>query len=172
MEWKKDHFRLDTEKNKLFVSLKSIVMERKGPVETELGRMFRIQWERVAGRALYILKEQATREDQDEIREQGDSVFLAVMPGREAALLFWVLQEDELEQCQEAIFHGWRELAREERWWLYRKCSMPGEEQGRGWRRGLYYALGDNEEAGRPREETHVVSHPKRDEPVQMGLFE
>ena len=65
------------------------------------------------------------------------------MIGRELAVLLWTLQEDGAAGQLEAILHGWRELAREERWWLYAKASAPGQRTGIGWRRALFHALSE-----------------------------
>ena len=62
---------------------------------------------------------------------------------REVALLFWSLMEDGEGTHIEALLNGWRQLAREERWWLYARASNPSQRQGQGWRRALYYALTD-----------------------------
>lgn len=66
---------------------------------------------------------------------------LGPLPGRELAVLLWALMEEGAAQRAEAILHGWRELAREERWWLFSKAAMTGERSGRGWRRALFHAL-------------------------------
>jgi len=65
------------------------------------------------------------------------------MIGRELAVLLWTLQEDGAAGQLEAILHGWRELAREERWWLYAKAGAPGQRMGIGWRRALFHALSE-----------------------------
>mgnify|MGYP000447432777 CR=1 FL=1 len=62
---------------------------------------------------------------------------------RELAVLFWSLMEDGEGTHIEALLAGWRQLAREERWWLYARASSPAQRQGQGWRRALYYALTD-----------------------------
>ena len=68
---------------------------------------------------------------------------LSPMIGRELAVLLWTLQEEGAAAQLEAILHGWRELAREERWWLYAKASAPGQRTGIGWRRALFHALSE-----------------------------
>lgn len=166
-----DHFRIDVEAGS-HVVLRHVVVERKGPMERIIGQMPIRQWKRVAERALSILAEQATQDDEDGIVQQGEQTLLAVMPGREMAVLFWALIEDEKQSCQEAIFHGWRELAREERWWLYRKCSMPGQGRAQGWRRALYYALGDVSDEVEAGSLVHEAAKTKSADPIQMRLFE
>lgn len=66
---------------------------------------------------------------------------LSPMIGRELAVLLWVLQEEGAAAQLEPILHGWRELAREERWWLYGKAGAAGQQRGIGWRRALFHAL-------------------------------
>jgi hypothetical protein len=62
---------------------------------------------------------------------------------REVAVLFWSLMEDGEGTHIDALLNGWRQLAREERWWLYARASNPTQRQGQGWRRALYFALTD-----------------------------
>ena len=62
---------------------------------------------------------------------------------REMAVLFWSLMEDGEGTHIDALLAGWRQLAREERWWLYARASSPSQRQGHGWRRALYFALTD-----------------------------
>ena len=166
-----DHFRIDIEGDSK-VTLRHIIVERRGPIERTIGYMRIDQWKRVAERALNILVEQATEDEEDGIVQESEQTLLAVMPGREIVVLFWALLEDEKEECQEAIFHGWRELAREERWWLYRKCSMPGQGRAQGWRRALYYALGDVSDRQETSEAKRHSPKGKSRNSLQMGLFE
>jgi hypothetical protein len=62
---------------------------------------------------------------------------------RELAVLLWSLMEDAEGTHIEALLHGWRQLAREERWWLFARASNPSQRQGQGWRRALFFALAD-----------------------------
>jgi hypothetical protein len=62
---------------------------------------------------------------------------------RELAVILWSLMEDGEGTHVDALLSGWRQLAREERWWLYARASNPTQRQGRGWRRALFYALTD-----------------------------
>ncbi len=62
---------------------------------------------------------------------------------REVAVLLWSLMEDGEGTHIDALLNGWRQLAREERWWLYARASNPSQRQGQGWRSALYYALTD-----------------------------
>ena len=68
---------------------------------------------------------------------------LSPLVSRELALVLWALMEDGEGTHLDALLAGWRQLAREERWWLYARASNPSQRQGHGWRRALYYALTD-----------------------------
>jgi hypothetical protein len=54
--------------------------------------------------------------------------------------------EERAGERADALLHAWRELAREERWWLYSKAAGPGQRPGAGWRRALFHALGETSE--------------------------
>ena len=62
---------------------------------------------------------------------------------RELAVLFWSLMEDGEGTHIQTLLSGWRQLAREERWWLYARASNPAQKLGHGWRRALFFALTD-----------------------------
>lgn len=68
---------------------------------------------------------------------------LSPLIARELAVLLWALMEDGSGTHMDALVAGWRQLAREERWWLYARASSPAQRIGEGWRRALYYALSD-----------------------------
>lgn len=68
---------------------------------------------------------------------------LSPLVARELAVILWALMEDGEGTHIDALLGGWRQLAREERWWLYARASNPSQRQGKGWRRALYYALTD-----------------------------
>ena len=72
----------------------------------------------------------------------GDNA-LSPLITRELAVLLWSLMEDGEGTHIDAMLSGWRQLAREERWWLYARASNPSQRQGHGWRRALFYALTD-----------------------------
>jgi hypothetical protein len=72
----------------------------------------------------------------------GDNA-LSPLIARELAVLLWSLMEDGEGTQIDALLAGWRQLAREERWWLYARSSNPAQRQGQGWRRALYFALAD-----------------------------
>lgn len=68
---------------------------------------------------------------------------LSPLVTRELAVLLWSLMEDGEGTHIDALLSGWRQLAREERWWLYARASNPTQKRGSGWRRALYFALTD-----------------------------
>jgi len=68
---------------------------------------------------------------------------LSPLIGRELAVLLWALAEDAEGNCVDSLMAGWRQLAREERWWLYARASGITQRQGQGWRRALFFALSD-----------------------------
>jgi len=72
----------------------------------------------------------------------GDNA-LSPLVMRELAVLLWALMEDDDGTHVDALVAGWRQLAREERWWLYARASSPEQRFGEGWRRALFYALSD-----------------------------
>lgn len=76
------------------------------------------------------------------VLRHGDNI-LSPLILRELAVLLWSLMEDGEGTHIHALLNGWRQLAREERWWLYARASNPTQRQGQGWRRALYFALTD-----------------------------
>jgi hypothetical protein len=72
----------------------------------------------------------------------GDNA-LSPLVVRELAVLLWAIMEDGEGTHIDALVAGWRQLAREERWWLYARASSPAQQLGQGWRRALFFALTD-----------------------------
>ncbi len=68
---------------------------------------------------------------------------LGPLIGRELAVLLITLMEEGGEKRVEEILRGWRELAREERWWLFAKVTAPGQRAGSGWRRAIFHGLSE-----------------------------
>ncbi|HBJ34239.1 MAG TPA: hypothetical protein DDZ51_05625 [Planctomycetaceae bacterium] len=68
---------------------------------------------------------------------------LSTLITRELAVLLWALMEDETGDRTDALFAGWKQLASEERWWLYARASSPSQRVGQGWRHALLFALDD-----------------------------
>jgi hypothetical protein len=68
---------------------------------------------------------------------------LSPLVTRELSVLLWALMEDEEATHNDALFAGWKQLACEERWWLYARASSTAQQKGQGWRRALFFALND-----------------------------
>lgn len=68
---------------------------------------------------------------------------LSPLVTRELSVLLWALMEDEEGTHTDALFAGWKQLACEERWWLYARASSTAQQLGQGWRRALFFALND-----------------------------
>ena len=79
---------------------------------------------------------------------------------RELSVLLWAIMEDEDNTQTDALLAGWKQLACEERWWLYARASSTAQKKGQGWRRALYYAL--NDPANTRTMVRPVASHTKR----------
>ncbi|MER2626391.1 MAG: DUF3780 domain-containing protein [Accumulibacter sp.] len=130
--------------------LVSVVQTERGPRRTELAEISGTTWRKLSARAV---RELAQDMNADELEgKKAPSLKtgtnrLSPLVGRELALLLWALQEDGAPDQLEAILHGWRELAREERWWLYAKAAAHGQQTGTGWRRALFHALSESTES-------------------------
>ncbi len=88
--------------------------------------------------------------------------YLSPLVGRELAVLFWALEEDTTYGYTDQVVAGWRQLAREERWWLYTRASGAEQRSKRGWRRALFYALSDAVDSLPDRESTPIAEHRSR----------
>ena len=105
-------------------------------------------WSAVASAAV---KELSSEMGEDE-REKKPPTFrvgfnrISPLVGRELGVLLIALMEEGAADRVDALLHAWRELAREERWWLYSKAAAPGQQRGTGWRRALFHALSETSE--------------------------
>jgi hypothetical protein len=130
--------------------LVAVVQTERGPRRTELAEISGATWRKLSARTV---RELAQDMNADELEgKKAPSLKtgtnrLSPLVGRELALLLWALQEDGAPDQIEAILHGWRELAREERWWLYAKAAAHGQQTGTGWRRALFHALSESTES-------------------------
>ena len=130
--------------------LVAVVQTERGPRRTELAEISGATWRKISARAV---RELAQDMNADELEgKKAPSLKtgtnrLSPLVGRELALLLWALQEEGAPEQIEAILHGWRELAREERWWLYAKAAAHGQHTGAGWRRALFHALSESTES-------------------------
>jgi len=130
--------------------LVSVVQTERGPRRTELAEIAGTTWRKVSARAVRELAQDMNADELDGTKApslKAGTNRLSPLVGRELALLLWALQEDGAPDQLEAILHGWRELAREERWWLYAKAAAHGQQTGTGWRRALFHALSESTES-------------------------
>lgn len=126
-------------------SLDGIIHTERGPRRTSLAIIPTHIWKLVSERTIRELTEgmgETERMKKPPILQSGCNR-LSPLIGRELAVLLWALMEVTDDGSIEAILHGWRELAREERWWLYAKGAGPGQRAGAGWRLALFHALSE-----------------------------
>jgi hypothetical protein len=128
--------------------LVAVVQTERGPRRTEIASVPASMWTVVASAAV---KELSSEMGEDE-RERKPPTFsvglnrISPLVGRELGVLLIALMEDGAADRVDALLHAWRELAREERWWLYSKAAAPGQLRGTGWRRALFHALSETSE--------------------------
>jgi hypothetical protein len=117
----------------------------RGYPRRELAAIPAATWREISAAAQQELLRDMDREEQGprppSLRSGENALSPLVL--RELAVLFWSLMEDGEGTHIDALLAGWRQLAREERWWLYARASSPAQKQGHGWRRALYFALTD-----------------------------
>lgn len=127
-----------------------VMQTERGPRSSELAQIPGALWRKIGARVVRELAQDMREEACDAKKaptiKTGVNRMSALI-GRELALLLWTLEEDGAVEQLEAILHGWRELAREERWWLYAKAAAPGQRAGIGWRRGLFHALSEADDS-------------------------
>jgi hypothetical protein len=162
--------------------LVAVVQTERGPRRTELTDIAGATWRKISAR---VIRELAQAMSDKEIEAKKLPTLkaglnrLSPLVGRELTLLLWALEEDGALGQLEAILHGWRELAREERWWLYAKAAAPGQRPGSGWRRALFHALSESPETrnlplaekkspGKPSRSRRLASQPGHTQPKQM----
>ena len=125
--------------------LEAVVQTERGPKRIEMAVIPMALWRKVSARAVRELA--VGMGETERIRKAPTmkigSNRLSPLLGRELAVLLWALMEDGAKEHVEGILHGWRELAREERWWLFIKGAAPGQGTGLGWRRALYHGLSE-----------------------------
>jgi hypothetical protein len=125
--------------------LVAVLQTERGPRRTEVAAIPSSQWNAVSAAAV---KELAA-EMGDTEREKKAPTFrsgvnrISPLVGRELGVLLIALMEEGAGDRAETLLRSWRELAREERWWLYAKAAAPGQRVGCGWRRALYHALSE-----------------------------
>lgn len=122
-----------------------VIQTERGPRRTELAVVPSHLWTQMSERTI---RELATGMGDTERTKKSPTLKIGInrlspLIGRELAVLLWALMEVADNGNIEAILHGWRELAREERWWLYAKGAAPGQRTGAGWRLALFHALSE-----------------------------
>ena len=129
-------------------SLVAVLQTERGPRRTEVAAVPAALWSTVA---IAAVRELAAEMGEGE-REKKLPTFraglnrLSPLVGRELGVLLIALMEEGAPARVDALLHAWRELAREERWWLYSKAASPGQRPGAGWRRALFHALSETSE--------------------------
>jgi len=129
--------------------LEQIAQTERGPRRSGVAEIPLKVWDLVCGRVVRELREgmgTTERLKRSPTIKKGITR-LSPLIGRELAILLWALMETGETESVEPILHSWRELAREERWWLYARASAPGQRVGSGWRRALFHALSETPES-------------------------
>lgn len=126
----------------------AVVQTERGPRRTEVAHVPAQIWGSVSAAAV---KELTSEMGVDEREKRPPSLRvglnrLSPLVGRELGVLLIALMEEGAAERIDALLHAWRELAREERWWLYAKAAAPGQQRGSGWRRALFHALSETSE--------------------------
>ena len=126
----------------------AVVQTERGPRRTEIAQVPAQIWGSVSAAAV---KELTSEMGVDEREKRPPSLRvglnrLSPLVGRELGVLLIALMEEGATDRTDALLHAWRELAREERWWLYSKAAAPGQQRGSGWRRALFHALSETSE--------------------------
>jgi hypothetical protein len=128
--------------------LVAVVQTERGPRRTEVARIPASTWGAVTSAVVRELSSEMGEEERDK-RPPSLRVGLnrlSPLVGRELGVLLIALMEEGAVDRVDALLHAWRELAREERWWLYAKAAAPGQQRGTGWRRALFHALSETSE--------------------------
>jgi hypothetical protein len=125
--------------------LVAVVQTERGPRRTEVAAVRTDLWRAVAVAAVRELVSEMREDERD---KRAPSLVqglnrLSPLVGRELGVLLIALMEEGAAERGDALLHAWRELAREERWWLYAKAAAPGQRPGAGWRRALFHALSE-----------------------------
>ena len=143
--------------------LDGVIQTERGPRRTELAVLPARIWTLVSERTI---RELATGMGETEQTKKPPTLKVGInrlspLIGRELAVLLWALMESDSDSNIEAILHGWRELAREERWWLYAKGAAPGQRTGAGWRLALFHALSELTESRSPESVLYEKKKPR-----------
>ncbi|MDR5794498.1 DUF3780 domain-containing protein [Caballeronia sp. LZ008] len=141
--------------------LVAVDQTERGARRSEIAEISGALWRKVGVRAARELAQAMSDNERSRAapKLKSGANRLSPLVGRELALLLWALHEEGAEDQHEAILHGWRELAREERWWLFGKAAAPGQHTGTGWRRALFHALSEAQESRAEPPATKKKSH-------------
>ncbi len=128
--------------------LVAVLQTERGPRRTDIASICSKLWNSIADRTIKVLAAEMAE------NERGKSAptllpgknRISPLIGRELGVLLIVLMEEGASDRLDSLLHAWRELAREERWWLYAKAAAPGQRAGQGWRKALFYALSETSE--------------------------
>jgi hypothetical protein len=128
--------------------LVAVLQTERGPRRTDVAAISIDQWNAVAAAAV---KELAAEMGENEREKKAPTLRrgmnrISPLVGRELGVLLIALMEEGATDRGDALLHAWRELAREERWWLYAKAAAPGQRVGAGWRKALFHALSETSE--------------------------
>lgn len=128
--------------------LVAVVQTERGPRRTEVARIPSSTWDAVTSA---VVRELSSEMGEEEREKRPPSLRVSLnrlspLVGRELGVLLIALMEEGATDRVDALLHAWRELAREERWWLYAKAAAPGQQRGTGWRRALFHALSETSE--------------------------
>jgi hypothetical protein len=142
--------------------LDGVIQTERGPRRTELAVLAAHVWTLVCERTI---RELSAGMGETERTKKPPTLKIGInrlspLIGRELAVLLWTLMEVADGGNIEAILHGWRELAREERWWLYAKGAAPGQRTGAGWRLALFHALSETTDSRSAEPVTHEKKKP------------
>jgi len=125
--------------------LVAVLQTERGPRRTEVAAIPTELWTAVSSA---VVRELSTEMDETEREKKPPSLQpglnrISPLVGRELGVLLIVLMEAGAADRVNVLLHAWRELAREERWWLYSKAAAPGQKVGVGWRKALFHALSE-----------------------------
>lgn len=142
--------------------LVAVVQTERGPRRTEVAAVPADLWH---GMAAAAIRELISEMGENEREKKAPTLLpglnrMGPLIGRELGVLLIALMEEGSAGRAHALLHAWRELAREERWWLYAKAAAPGQRQGAGWRRALFHALSETSDTrAAPADEAQKKSH-------------
>jgi hypothetical protein len=128
--------------------LVAVLQTERGPRRTEVANISSDQWNAVAAAAVKELVAEMGENEREKKTPTLRAGMNRISPlvGRELGVLLIALMEEGAIDRMDALLHAWRELAREERWWLYAKAAAPGQRVGAGWRKALFHALSETSE--------------------------